>query len=270
MEKSLSKPNNGRRSFLWKAGAAMTAAAAAVVPGIAKSSAGKNTEAETLAHKLGMLEDEKAIRTLHQTYEALLDSGNYEKVAGLFKEDAAVVFNGGVFKGENSVARLYRDHFSAGLTGKKLGPVPGIEAASETVTVAEDRKSAKAQFPYSIQVGAPMRSNSSLVQMARLQGEGIVKWCESGIYEISYAKCRKEGSWKIAKIEYRVSSKTDYRPGRAYANPISVPQFEKTYPADATGPDTLIPRGLNLYPSLPRITDFLFQEFGDPGNAPDH
>ena len=240
MTKSLSEPNTGRRSFLWKAGVAMTAAAAAVVPGMAKSSAGKNPEAETLAQRLGMLEDEKAIRTLLQTYEALLDSGNYEKIAGLFIEDAAVVFNGGIFKGERSIARLYRDHFSAGLTGKKLGPVPGIEAAPEIVTVAEDRKFAKAQFPYSIQVGAPMRSNSSLVQMARLQGEGIVKWCESGIYEVSYAKCRKDGSWMIAKLEYRVSSKTDYRPGRAYANPVSIPQFDKTYPADSTGPDSLI------------------------------
>jgi hypothetical protein len=240
MGKSLSKPNTGRRSFLWKAGAAMTAAAAAVVPGMAKSSTGKNAEAEMLAHQLGMLEDETAIRTLHQTYEALLDSGNYEKVAGLFKEDAVVVFNGGVFEGENSVARLYRDHFSAGLTGKKLGPAPGIEAVPETVSVAEDRKFAKAQFPYSIQVGAPMLSNSSLVQMARLHGEGIMKWCESGIYEISYTKCRKDGSWKIAKLEYRVLSKTDYRSGRAYANPISIPQFDKTYPADATGPDSLI------------------------------
>jgi hypothetical protein len=240
MEKFLFEPNTGRRSFLWKAGTAMAAAAAAVVPGMAKSSAGKNTEAERLAHQLGMLEDEKAIRTLHQTYEALLDSGNYEEVAGLFQDDAAVVFNGGVFRGNNGVARLYRDHFSAGLSGKKLGPAPGIEAAPETVTVAEDRKSAKAQFPYSIQVGSPMRANSSLVQMARLQGEGIAKWCESGIYEISYSKCGKNGSWKIARLEYRVSSKTDYRPGRAYANPISVPQFEKTYPANAAGPDSLI------------------------------
>ncbi len=230
----------GRRSFLWKSGAAMTAAATAVVPGMAKSSASNNTGAEALAHRLGMLEDERVIRTLHQTYEELLDSGNYEKIAGLFLEDASVVFNGGVFKGERSIARLYRDHFSAGLTGKKLGPVPGIGAAPEIVTVAEDRKFARAQFPYSIQVGAPMRSNSSLVQMARLHGEGIVKWCESGIYEVSYAKRRKDGSWMIAKLDHLVSSKTDYRPGRAYANPVSIPQFDKTYPADNTGPDSLI------------------------------
>lgn len=240
MKNSLPKPETGRRSFLWKAGAAMTAAAAAVVPGMAKAGAGKNTEAETLAHKLAVLEEEKALRSLLRTYETLLDSGSYEEIAGLFDEDAEVVFNGGIFKGKSGVDRLYRGHFAAGRTGRKLGPAPGIEAAPEIITVSEDRTSAKVQLPYSIQIGAPMQPDSSLVQMARLQGEGIVKWCESGVYDISCAKCRKSGDWKIAKLEYRVFSRTDYRPGRTYANEISVPRFEKTYPAEAAGPDSLI------------------------------
>jgi hypothetical protein len=80
------------------------------------------------------------------------------------------------------------------------------------------------------------------VKMARLQGGGIMKWCEGGTYEASYVKDVKDGSWKIAKLEYRVSTKTDYRPGRADANPISVPQFAKTYPKDPSGPDSLITR----------------------------
>jgi hypothetical protein len=239
MGKSLSKPNSGRRSFLWKAGAAMTAAAAAVVPGMAKISS-QNTDADPLAKQLGILEDEKALRTLHKTYENLLDSGRYEEVASLFKEDASVIYNSGIYKGKKSVDRLYREHFSAGLTGKKIGPAPGSEAMPETVNVAPDRLSAKAQFPYSIQVGTPMPLDSQLVIMARLQGGGISKWCESGIYEISYVKDIKDGSWKIAKLEHRVLSSTDYRPGRAYANPISVLQFANTYPENPSGPDRLI------------------------------
>jgi hypothetical protein len=82
--------------------------------------------------------------------------------------------------------------------------------------------------------------DSQLVQLARLHGEGIMKWCESGVYEISYVKDIKDGIWKIQRLEHRVLSQTDYRPGRAYANPISVPQFAKTYPADPAGPDRLI------------------------------
>lgn len=240
MKKRLSKPDAGRRSFLWKAGATMTAAAAAVVPGMTKTAGANSTDAEMLARKLALIEDEKAVRALHHTYETLLDGGRYEEVAGLFAEDAAVVFNGGVFKGKSSVARLYRDHFRAGSTGRRLAPALGAEAEPETVTVAEDRRSAKARFPYSIQVGSPMPLDSSLVQMARLHGEGIMKWCENGVYEVSYTKCPKSGDWKIARLEHRVLSTTDYRPGRNHANPISVARFEKTYPADAAGPDSLI------------------------------
>ncbi len=239
MKKFLSKPVTGRRSFLWKAGSAMTAVAAACVPAMAKSGGG-NTEAEKLARRLGMLEDEKALRTLHRTYETLLDGGRYEEISGLFQEDAAVVFHGGIFKGRESVARLYREHFRAGLTGKKIGPAPDFEAAPETITVAADRLSAKAQFPYSIQVGIPMAPDSQLVQMARLQGEGILKWCEGGCYEIAYARDTTSGSWKISRLEHRVVSSTNYKPGRTHAEPVSVPQFAMTYPENPSGPDSLI------------------------------
>jgi hypothetical protein len=243
MEKLISKPNSGRRSFLWKAGAAMTATAAAVVPGIAKSRDSKNSDADRLAHRLGVLEDEKAIRALNQAYETLLESGSCEDVVSLFTEDAVVVFNGGVFQDKKGVARLYRNRFSAGMTGKKIGSVPGFEAESvqhESIVVAEDRKSAQAKFPYSIQVGTPMASDSSLVQMARLQGEGILKWCENGNLQVSYAKDAKSGSWKIKGLEYRVSSQTDYRPGKSSARSISAPVYAKTFPEDSAGPDRLI------------------------------
>jgi hypothetical protein len=243
-EKFLSKPDSGRRSFLRKAGVAMSAAVAAAVPGMAKNTDSKNTDADRLARQLGILEDENALRTLHRTYESYLDSGRYEAVVDLFTDDASVVFNGGIFKGRSGVSRLYGERFRSGLTGKKIGPAPDSRAEAEqqreTIKVSADRLSAGAQFPYSIQVGTPMTPDSQLVQMSRLQGEGIMKWCEGGIYEASYVKDAKDGGWKIKRLEYRVSSSTDYRSGRAYANPISVPPFAKTYPEDPAGPDRLI------------------------------
>jgi hypothetical protein len=247
--KSLSKPNTGRRSFLWKAGAAMSAALAYAVPGISNSKTNQNTgsdaEVNRLSNRLGILEDEKAIRKLHQAYETFLDNGVYEEAEDLFAEDGEVVFNGGVFEGRKSgISRLYRECFSSGVTGKKIGPVPSFqpdtEQRQETIKVAADRLSASARFPYSIQVGAPIASDSSLVQMARLHGEGIMKWCESGIYEISYAKDIKDGNWKIKRLEYRVMSSTDYRPGKSHARLISVPLFAKSYPEDPAGPDRLV------------------------------
>lgn len=245
--KSLSKPNTGRRSFMWKAGAAVSAALAAAVPSVAKSgtnqSDGKNAEASQLAHRLGILEDENTIRTLHQTYETLLDGGRYEEVADLFAEDAEVVFNGGAFKGrKDGVSRLYGDCFRSGLTGKKIGSAPKFEANSEqqreSIKVSADRLSAGGQFPYSMQVGTPMTGDSSLVRMARLQGEGIVKWWEGGTCEVSYVKV--SNAWKISRLEYHVTLKTDYKPGRTHAKPIDVPAFSSVFPVNPTGPDRLV------------------------------
>ena len=245
MEKPLFKLNSGRRSFLWKAGTAMTAAAAAAIPGMAKSTDSKDSRADRLANQLGILEDEKAILRLHRTYEACLDAGMYEEAVDLFTKDGKVIFNGGIFEGrKGGISRLYGDCFRSGLTGKKIGPAPGFEPDTEqqreTIEVAADRLSANARFPYSIQVGTPMASDSQLVKMARLHGGGIAKWCEGGIYEVSYVKNMTGGEWKIKKLEYRALSKTDYRPGKSHAGPISILLFAKTYPEDPAGPDRLI------------------------------
>lgn len=225
----------------------MSAVLASTVAGISKpeadQDAGLKDQINRLSNQVGSLEDAMAIRRLHQAYESHLDNGTYEEAVNLFADDGEVVFNGGVFAGKNKgIRRLYCDRFSSGLTGKKIEPAPGFkqDAAQlqDIVEVAPDRKSANAQFPYSMQVGTPMTGDLQLVKMARLQGEGILKWWEGGIYETSYVK--DGGSWKIKRLKYRVISKADYRPGRSYAKPIDVPLFSKTYPADPAGPDSLI------------------------------
>jgi hypothetical protein len=245
------QPNSGRRSFIWKMGAAMSAALASAAsslssPGM-RQDAGLDSEMDRLSHQLGILEDEKAIRALHQAYEVRLDTGLYEQVGDLFDEDGTVVFNGGVFTGKSrGIARLYSDCFRSGLTGRKIGPAPdsqtGPEQPQEIIEVAADRLSARSQFPYSIQVGTPMAPDAPFVDLARLHGGGIMKWCESGVCETSYAKDPESGGWKIKKLEYRALSKTDYRPGKLHARPISVPQFSRTFPEDPSGPDRIISR----------------------------
>jgi hypothetical protein len=245
--KSLSKPNTGRRSFMWKAGAALSAAIASAVPGMSNHRSnqgdGLNADVNRLSNRLGILEDENTIRTLHQTYETLLDGGRYEEVADLFAEDAEVVFNGGAFKGrKDGIFRLYGDCFRSGLTGKKIEPAPNFELDSEqrqeSIKVSADRLSASGQFPYSMQVGTPMTGDSSPVQMARLQGEGIVKWWEGGTCEVSYVKV--DSAWKISRLEYRVISKANHKPGRTNAKPIDVPAFSSVFPVNPIGPDRLV------------------------------
>jgi hypothetical protein len=242
-------PDKARRSFMWKAGAGFSALLAATVPGIAVAGTNndRNLKAriERLSGQVGILEDEKNIRRLYQIYENLLDRGMYEKVVDLFSDDSEVAFNGGFFKGrKNGVNRLYCNHFRSGSTGKKIDYIPGIMPdigeQLDMVEVMPDRKSARARFTYSIQVGAPVASDSVLVDMARLQGGGIMKWWEGGTCDIFFVKKLKNGAWKIKRLEYLTMSKASYKPGRSCAGPISTPHFTKVYPEDPAGPDKLI------------------------------
>ena len=122
-------------------------------------------------------------------------------------------------------------------------PAPGFEINDEQVQdkvqISKDRKSAKVQFSYSIQVGTPIVSDSVLLKMARLQGGGIMKWWEGGIYRMACVKDIKDGSWKIKGLEFHTLAKADYRAGRSYASPIEPPLFSKVYPDDPAGPDKL-------------------------------
>jgi hypothetical protein len=240
------QPNADRRSFIKKTGAVAAAALATAVAGVSKTTADQldssKEQMDRLSNQVGILEDANAIRKMHQAYEYHLDKGDYEEVVALFAQDGEVYFNGGIFQGKDKgVRRLYLDHFSQGLTGKKIDPAPefklDLEQQQESIKVAPDRNSAKARFHFSMQVGTPIISDSQLVQMARLQGQGILQWWEGGICEISYVKERD--IWRIQRLDYRVTGQAKYTPGWAYSKPIVVPIFSNTYPENPTGPDKL-------------------------------
>jgi len=65
--------------------------------------------------------------------------------------------------------------------------------------------------------------------MARLHGEGINKWRENGVCELSLTRESEEGVWMIKRLEYRTETKS-----------ASVPVFTKLFPADPEGPDRLV------------------------------
>jgi SnoaL-like domain len=60
-----------------------------------------------LEHRLGIVEDELAIRRLQHAYGYYLDKCYYDEVVDLFDEDCEVIFIGGVYKGRAGAARLY-------------------------------------------------------------------------------------------------------------------------------------------------------------------
>lgn len=233
--------DKSRRSFFWKFGAGVSGALAA--PAVMASDEAGNDKALSL--QVATLKEEKSLRALHQSFERAIENSQYEVLIALFADDAQVVFNGGVFDNRShGVSRLYRDRFRLSKTGKRMEPAPGFELDAdqqrETVELADDLLSATAVFPYSIQVGSPIESDASLVSMARLQGEGVQTWWEGGVYHVAYRKEAAGGDWKISRLEYRTLTRADYRAGRSYAKPISVPHIAMRYPEDPHGPDALM------------------------------
>ena len=239
------KHRKSRRSFVWEMGAGATAALAPIAGlGAGMATAEAASTPNNSALRAALLEEEKALNKFHQAFEQAMDKGLHEEVIAMFSDDAEVVFNGGVFKSRShGVSRLYRDRFPAGKTGRRMEPAPGFELTADqqrgNVEVLPDLRSAKAVFPYSIQVGMPFETETSLAAMARLHGEGVRTWWEAGVYRVNYRK-DAAGHWKISRLEYDTLSRADYRSGKTYAQPISVSGFATRFPADPQGPDELV------------------------------
>ena len=232
-----------RRSFVSKLGAGAPAVLA-LVAGTVNAATPTPPEADSPLLRAALLEEEKALRKLHHAFEHAIHSGMHEDIVAMFADDGEVVFNGGVFRDRREgVSRLYRERFPAGKTGGRMEPAPGFELSADEqrdrVDVSPDLRSATAVFPYSIQVGLPFETESSLAAMARLHGEGVRTWWEGGQYRIAYRK-DAAGSWKIGRLEYDTRSRADWRSGRSYAQPIAVPRLTTRFPTDPQGPDDLV------------------------------
>ncbi len=61
-----------------------------------------------LAGKFARTEAEAAIRRLHHAYGYFMDYCWYDEVIDLFADDGEAVFLSGVYKGRESLARLYK------------------------------------------------------------------------------------------------------------------------------------------------------------------
>ena len=239
--------NATRRSFLRTTGAALPVALASAVAsprGTTPDVTGTLREqVERLSGRLAMLEDTNAIRRLHQAFGRHLDRSKPEEVVDLFAEDAEVSFNGGLFIGrDKGIRRLYVDRLRQGVSGERNGPLHGFlldqTQEHDTIEVAPDRRSARARFHCLIHASARLGSQGSMMEMARLQGQGTAEWWEGGVYANAYV--RHGGTWKIWRLDYRPIWQADYALGWSPARPGDIAPFSRTYPDDPTGPDALI------------------------------
>jgi len=78
-----------------------------------------------LEHRLGMVEDELAIRRLQHAYGYYLDKCYYDEVVDLFDEDCEVIFIGGVYQGRSSTTPCFRTWSTWRQTGAPLRRATG-------------------------------------------------------------------------------------------------------------------------------------------------
>lgn len=159
--------NNDRRKFIRGAGVVVTGAVA--------GSQAAASEADNLQHKLGLLEDSNAIRSLQQRLLTALQQQDDVQLAALFAStgDIAPVHQ----------ARLLDARFDG-----------------ESIDLASDRRSARAELHARVQLALPFTGNGTLQQMSRLQGQAERQWSERGVYTVHYVKAGTE--WKIRTLEY--------------------------------------------------------------------
>jgi len=207
-------------------------------------------EVAELRHRLGVMEDIQAVRTLQFKYGYYMDKGLYEEVVDLFAEDGVLHFMGGIFRGRAGLSRLYCGRLRTGFTDGNNGPVYGMLAEhlqlQDIVDIAPDRQSARGRFRAFMQGG-------SHVTKEKISERLPLQWWEAGVYENSYVK--EGGVWKIAELDYHMFWQADYEAGWAHSKPYEGHFFEKTFPEDPGGPDELTDREPNFWPETP-IVDF--------------
>jgi len=169
----MKQPNQAtRRGFLLKATAALSAPIA-MAGASGRASAGSRTGTEA---RLVALEDERSIRELQLAYAERMNAAPPTRAPN----DAPGA------PGDAHIAALVVD-------------------ARDAVQIAPDRRTAKAVLRCALVVETPIEAPGySLVDLARLQGEGVLRRSEPRALEQTFI--RDNGTWKIASTVLKEST----------------------------------------------------------------
>ncbi len=164
-----------RRSFL-KSGAVLAAPLAVTLPAAVMADDG-------LKARLARLEDEAAIRDLHQTWLRRINT-RADDLTGA--DDAA--------------ASLYANPRGAGFDQAVHGIAADHSGQPDTIVLAADRESAAGCFHCVVEIGAAIAQDCTLAQMAHAQGGGFIQRTERRVLKVEYLKAF--GAWEMAKVEF--------------------------------------------------------------------
>lgn len=117
-----------------------------------------------LKARVKRLEDEAAIRELHQSWLRQVNAGDREALL------------------DSAVRRITVDH----------------AGAPDKIEIAADSRSAVGYFDCAIDVETPLARDCTLAQMAHAQGYGMMRRTERRMLTVDYTK--SSGCWKIGKV----------------------------------------------------------------------
>jgi hypothetical protein len=158
-----------RRTFL-KSGALLAAPLAAVAaPAVVMAG-------DELKARLARLEDEVAIRELHQAWLRRISTEAAEAAAPLFAAPEGAASN-------EAVRSIVAD---------QAGEPDAIE-------IARDGQSATGRFHCAAEIETTIAQDCTLARMAHAQGGGFVRRTERRVLTVEYV--RTSGAWAIAKVE---------------------------------------------------------------------
>lgn len=168
MTKETNSMRSTRRLFL-KRGALLAAPLAAAVPAAVMADDG-------LKARLARLENEAAIRELHQTWLRVFNAGEGDAATPLFADAQDGVASDPI------VRNIAADH-----TGEP-----------DAIEIDAEGNSAAGRFHCAVEIENAIAQDSTLAQMAHAQGGGFVRRTEGRVLKVEYMKAG--GAWAIAKV----------------------------------------------------------------------
>lgn len=204
-------------------------------------------EVATLSAGFARLEAESAIRRLHHAYGYFMDYCWYDEAIQLFAEDGEAVFLSGVYRGHESLARMYKGFLGEAYTKGERGPVYGFLAdhflMQDLITISPDGNSAHMRGRALLVLGSHKSRTNRHPQLPD-------QVYEAGMYENSYVK--EGGIWKIKRLEYALQWQALYDKGWTHTE-TDLPPALPPYPEHPVGPDYLLDTTRKVWPERSAI-----------------
>jgi hypothetical protein len=175
---------------------AVSAVAALAGPALAADALSTaEAKAKALSAQLQLMEDRREVERLHMVFGFYFDKMLWGEAAAMFAPKGSMELdNRGVFVGPAHIAKALTV-FGEGPI--KTGQLFNHIQMQPIVTVAPNGRTAKARWKAFVQTGFPGQTG---------------EWAD-GVYENDYVK--EGGIWKIARLRYCQTMRTDYAKGWA-------------------------------------------------------